>query len=78
MNDHIQDLMIRAMKQAWASSDPDGDVDKMYIPAVFAEKFAQLIANDCTGIWEFIDNGNKLNGTSYFPEAVFKQYGIIR
>lgn len=78
MNDHITSLQCRAMNKVWDGNDPDGDVDKMYIPKVFIEEFARQVVLDCTGIWEAIDNGNKINGTSFFPEAVFRQYGLIK
>lgn len=31
-------------------SDPDGDVDNMYIPAEFTKKFAELIVEECADI----------------------------
>lgn len=77
MNDHIHELQLRTLSIVMNGADPDGDVEKMYIPRVFAERFARMIAMDCMGIWEAIDNGNKIEGTSYFPKAVAKKYGIL-
>lgn len=76
MNDHLMEMQIRAMKKAWAGGDPDGDVDKMYIPAAFVEAFAKEIAMDCAGICEAIWNGNKIEGTMNNAKAIAKRYGV--
>lgn len=47
MNERILELQIAAMRSVWAGDDPDGDVDKMYIPSEFTKKFAELIVADC-------------------------------
>jgi hypothetical protein len=47
MNERMHQLQIAAMRSVWDGSDPDGDVDKMYIPAEFAKKFANLIVEEC-------------------------------
>lgn len=53
MNEHIRELMRGAMADAWMQADRDGDMDKMYIPALFAENFAELIVKDCI---QYIEN----------------------
>ena len=78
MNDHLLEMQIRAMKKVWAGNDPDGDIDKMYIPAAFAEAFAKEIALDCAGICEAIWNGNKIEGTMNNAKAIAKRYGIAK
>lgn len=78
MNDHITALQARAMNKAWDGDDPDGDVDKMYIPKVFIEEFTRQVVMECIGIWEAIENGNTINDTSSFPEAIFRQYGFLK
>lgn len=78
MNDHLVELQVRAMKKAWTSGDPDGDVDKMYIPRVFIEEFAKQVALDCAGICEAIYNGNKIEGTSNNAKAITKRYNILK
>lgn len=76
MNEHIHQLQVRAMNRVWNGNDPDGDVDKMYIPAAFAEAFAKEIAMDCAGICEAIWNGNKIEGTMNNAKAIAKRYGV--
>lgn len=76
MKERILELQIIAMKKAWASNDPDGDVDKMYIPSVFAEEFAKQIAWECAGICEAIWNGNEIEGTKNNAKAIVKRFGI--
>lgn len=39
-----------AIADAWMQSDRDGDMDKMYIPGLFAEKFAELIIKECAKV----------------------------
>jgi len=38
------------------------------------EKFAQLIVNECAGIYDSIDNGNLVNGTDDYLEALHKTF----
>ena len=48
MNPVIRKLMIDAIFHVDnIGDDPDGDVGKMYIPNAFAEKFAELVVNEC-------------------------------
>ena len=48
MNERIiKELQLAAMHSVWDGHDPDGDVDKMYIPAEFTKKFAELIVREC-------------------------------
>ena len=52
MNERIRELNLQAMSIVMNGSDPDGDVERMYIPSEFTKKFAQLIAKECIGIVE--------------------------
>jgi hypothetical protein len=47
MNERIRELNLQAMSIVMNGSDPDGDVDKMYIPSEFTKKFAELIVKEC-------------------------------
>lgn len=47
MNERIKELGRRAMSDVMNGSDPYGDADRMYIPAEFMEKFAELIIREC-------------------------------
>ena len=38
------------------------------------QKFALLIARDIVGMYDAIDNGNKVEGTDDFVEAVTRRY----
>jgi hypothetical protein len=39
-------------------------------------KFAELIVQECAGIYEAIDNGNKVEGTENYLEALHKRFGV--
>jgi len=47
MNDRIKLLGRQTMSDVLNGSDPYGDADRMYIPAEFIEKFAELIVIEC-------------------------------
>ncbi len=43
------------------------------------EKFAELIVREQLGIWELMDNGNKVEGyieMEDYPKAVIKHFGV--
>jgi len=46
MNLENQMMMTDALSATLNGSDPDGDIDKMYIPAVFAEHFVKIVARE--------------------------------
>ncbi len=52
MNKNINEIAIKTMHIVINGADPNGDVDKMYIPAVFAQKFAELIVQECATFCE--------------------------
>lgn len=47
MNERIKELNHKAMSIVLNGNDPDGDVDRMYIPSEFTNKFAELIVGEC-------------------------------
>ena len=40
------------------------------------EKFAESIVRECAGIYEAIDNGNQVEGTDNYIEALRKRFGV--
>ena len=50
MNPRILELQHQAMSSILNGNDPDGDVERMYIPAEFTKKFAELIVGECVSI----------------------------
>jgi len=51
MNERIKELTTSAIAECFnGHSDRDGDVGSMYIPDVFAEKFAALIIAECAAL----------------------------
>ena len=46
MNERIEKLNRLALGEVLNGQDPDNDIDKMYIPAQFTKKFAELIVKD--------------------------------
>jgi hypothetical protein len=59
MNERIKELGRQAMSDVMNGSDPYGDADRMYIPAEFMEKFAELIVRECISAVQanYIDRG---------------------
>jgi hypothetical protein len=53
MNERIRELNLQAMSIVMNGSDPDGDVERMYIPSEFTKKFAELIVRECINTLEF-------------------------
>jgi exoribonuclease II len=47
VNQRIRELERQALSGVLNGNDPDGDVDRMYIPAEFTKKFAELIVREC-------------------------------
>lgn len=41
-------------------------------------KFAELIVRECAGIYEAIDNGNKVQGTDNYLKALKLRFGEIK
>jgi hypothetical protein len=50
MNQRIQELQHQSMSSVLNGNDPDGDVERMYIPAEFTKKFAELIVRECIDV----------------------------
>lgn len=42
------------------------------------EKFVELIINDCAGVYDAIDNGNKVEGTDNLLLALKRRYKGIK
>jgi len=62
MNLENQMMMTDALSATLNGSDPDGDIDKMYIPAVFAEHFVKIVVRECMDI--AIQNGDTITAQS--------------
>lgn len=74
MNKRIEQLSLKAMSMVMNGDDPNGDVDRMYIPAEFAKTFAALVVGECAGIYDMIDNGNLHMGTDDYLKALRKTF----
>jgi hypothetical protein len=70
MNHRINELGRQAMSDVMNGSDPYGDADKMYIPAEFMEKFAELIVLECSRISELKEQGS----AEYDPDTSVGHY----
>ncbi|CAB4221377.1 hypothetical protein UFOVP1636_275 [uncultured Caudovirales phage] len=67
MNERIRELNLQAMSIVMNGSDPDGDVDKMYIPLEFTKKFAELIVRECASKvdWIYAEKGITIDGVNF-------------
>jgi len=50
MNERIEKLNRLALGEVLNGQDPDNDIGKMYVPAQFTKKFAELIVRECANI----------------------------
>lgn len=83
MNERIRELNLQAMSIVMNGSDPDGDVEQMYIPSEFTKKFAELIVRDCTRIcakqaWESRTNDDwtEYNALSRVAGQIKQHFGV--
>ena len=69
MNNIINDLAIKA------GYVPDVPIDESYMEFDL-KKFTTLIVKECAGIYDAIDNGNKMEGTYDYLKAIHKRFDI--
>jgi hypothetical protein len=50
MSKMIRDFVSQAVDATLLQPDRDGDLDRMYIPIAFAERFAEIVARECVEI----------------------------
>lgn len=53
MNERIKELEQQALSIVLNGNDPDGDVERMYIPSEFTKKLAELIVRECADYVQF-------------------------
>ncbi len=72
MNERIQELAVKA--KLMAEEDINRQLSYNAELKAFAEKFAELIVQECAGIYSKIDNGNLHMGTDNYLEALHKTF----
>lgn len=70
MNERINTLVKNSGLEIYSLGK---DKEKWYSTV---EKFAELIVKDCAGVYEAIDNGNKVEGTDNFLLSLKRRYQI--
>ena len=73
MNQRIQELQQQVMSLVLNGNDPDGDVEKMYVPAEFTKKLAELIVRECARVHWNIDDGEL---HEEYVSALKKHFGV--
>lgn len=81
MNKRIRELNHKAMSIVLNGDDPDGDVDRMYIPSEFTNKFAELIVQECIlivkmGITRDGNNTEKYLRSMEHIRQIEKHFGV--
>jgi hypothetical protein len=79
MNPRILELQHQAMSLVLNGNDPDGDVEKMYIPAEFTKKLAELLIRKCAQISEddITDGDACCTNTAYrISRQIKKHFGV--
>ena len=56
------------------SNDRDGDLHKMYIPNVFAEKFAELIVRECADQFRLVHTDEQY--ARRIDKTILKHFGL--
>ena len=74
MNERIRELQHQAMSLVLNGNDPDGDVERMYIPAEFTTKFAELIVKECVEQGKLIQSQKVTNGCEEYVSG--REMGI--
>jgi hypothetical protein len=75
MNERIQELIGQAQKEVWGNCPYNGSPEfEGY--ELDAEKFAELIVEEC-GKW-IVDNAGAIEnlGPKYFAQAMIKDFGV--
>ena len=66
MNERIRELAkqaVNAVDNPFPGNPLNDELEKMYIPDCFAEKFAELIVQECAGVaWGIYANQEIANG----------------
>ena len=65
MNDRIKELELQALTTVLNGSDPDGDIDEIYIPTEFTRVFTNLIIDDVLTILADQKNYNRCTYTTF-------------
>ena len=73
MNERIRELERQAMIGVLNGNDPDGDVDRMYIPAEFTKKFAELIVGECVEVVKWTPS---LHSNDEYVKNIKKHFGV--
>jgi hypothetical protein len=47
VNEPTRELFRQALELVLNGQDPDRDIDKMYIPAVFVKRYTELLVKEC-------------------------------
>jgi hypothetical protein len=83
MNPRILELQHQAMSLVLNGNDPDGDVEKMYIPAEFTKKLAELIVRECATICKDVGNAvwaephqSNMGTAQTCKAAIEKHFGV--
>ena len=66
MNQRIRELNLQAMSIVMNGSDPDGDVEQMYIPSEFTKKFAELIVKEFLSYGKLTQSQTVVNGSEEY------------
>jgi hypothetical protein len=82
MNENTKELFRQALELVLNGQDPDNDIDDMYIPRVFVQRYTELIVRECarvaiqTQTYNDIDNVVSENPAKDFSDALIKHFGV--
>ena len=73
MNERIRELLEQSLR--WSGENVNRNLYSVYeIQQKEYEKFAKLIAAECAGIYDKIENGNRHLGTDDYLEALQRTF----
>lgn len=74
MNERIQEINLDAIREVFDGPDPDGDIERMYIPDEYVRVFAELIVRECSRYIE--DKFDFCGDEIIIAESVLKHFGV--
>lgn len=75
LNEKVHAIMLDAIRETFNGPDPDGDIDKMYIPDEFTRVFAKRLLKEAARVDSQENNVDHIDGATY-NQTILEHFGI--